>query len=97
MSKLDVLKFYLVSFNLRMGLSLIFSDFEPRCSYKIVLIKKECSRINVFFFRKFETIMYVYVKIEAKQIFCPVRSCTGGVSSGSHFKSVYSSAFIFSA
>ena len=25
-----------------LSLFLIFSDFEPRCSYKIVLIKKEC-------------------------------------------------------
>ena len=25
-----------------LSLFLIFSDFEPRCSYKIVLIKKVC-------------------------------------------------------
>ena len=25
-----------------LSLFLIFNDFEPRCSYKIVLIKKEC-------------------------------------------------------
>ena len=47
MAKLDVLKFYIVSLILRLGLFinsllLIFGDFEPRCSYKIVLIKKEC-------------------------------------------------------
>ena len=47
MVKLNVLKFYIVPLILRLGLFLvcsflIFGDFEPRCSYKIVLIKKEC-------------------------------------------------------
>ena len=45
MLKLDVLKFNLVSLVLEAGfvlsLFLIFGDFEPRCSYKIVLIKKK--------------------------------------------------------
>ena len=36
MLKLDFLKFYFVSFILRLGLFLIFNDFEPLCSYKIV-------------------------------------------------------------
>ena len=42
MMKLDVLKFYPVLLILRLELFLIFGDFEPRCSYEIVLIKKEC-------------------------------------------------------
>ena len=33
------------------SLFLIFDDFEPRCSYKIVLIKKECTRISCTCFR----------------------------------------------
>ena len=45
MVKLDVLKFYLSSAinseaGIVLSLFLIFSDFEPRCFYKIVLIKK---------------------------------------------------------
>ncbi len=45
MVKLIVLKFYIVcAINSEAGivlsLFLIFGDFEPRCSYKIVLIKK---------------------------------------------------------
>ena len=43
MVKLIVLNFYIVPFILRLGLFLkFFGDLEPRCSYKIVLIKKEC-------------------------------------------------------
>ena len=45
MAKVNVLKFYF-AINSEAGifpsLFLIFSVFEPRCSYKIVLIKKEC-------------------------------------------------------
>ena len=47
--KLDVLKFYLVPINFEAGivlrLFLIFGDFDPRCSHKIVLIKKECCEV----------------------------------------------------
>ena len=43
--KLDVLKIYLVLLiseaGIVLSLFLIFGDFEPRCSYKTVLIKKE--------------------------------------------------------
>ena len=33
-----------LDFGIVLSLFLIFGDFEPRCSYKIVLIKKECRR-----------------------------------------------------
>ena len=38
--KLGVLKFYLVLLILKLGLFLIFADFEPQYSFEIVLIKK---------------------------------------------------------
>ena len=54
--KLDVLKFYLVLLILRLGLFLfslflIFGDFEPRCSNKIVLIKKRVYGTRLCTFR----------------------------------------------
>ena len=44
MVKLDVLKFYINSeVGIVLNLFLIFADFERRCFYEILLIKKECS------------------------------------------------------
>ena len=40
MVKLDVLEFYLAQLFLGLEFFLVFGYFEPRCSYKIVLIKK---------------------------------------------------------
>ena len=33
-----------------LSLFLIFGDFEPRCSYEIVLIKKECTNFDTTIF-----------------------------------------------
>ena len=44
---------------LRLNLFLIFRDFEARCSYKIVLIKKECIWINDESFSKYSNICIV--------------------------------------
>ena len=65
MVKLDVLKFYLALLILRLELFLvcvIFGDFQPRCSYKNVLINKECTKTFLNFIRAWSVQWYFPLK-----------------------------------